>query len=66
MRQVAGPIEADVDRWRAPYMLHNVVPGDDRGAWQRQAVCARVAVPRTITGCADYVVRAMQIPKKRI
>ena len=37
------------------YMLRNFVPGDGHGAWQRLAVRARVAVHRTIIGCADYV-----------
>ena len=36
-------------------MLRNFVPGDVRGAWQRLAVRARVAVRRTIMGCDDYV-----------
>ena len=34
------------------------VPDDDREAWQRLTVRARVAVCRTITGYADYVVGA--------
>ena len=37
------------------YMLRNFGPGDGRGAWQRLAVRARLAVCRTIMGCADYV-----------
>ena len=38
-----------------PYMSRYFVPGDVRGAWQRLAVRARVAVHRTILGWADYV-----------
>ena len=37
------------------YMLRNFVAGDGHGARQRLAVHARVAVHRTIVGCADYV-----------
>ena len=37
------------------YMLRNFVPRDVCGAWQRLAVHARVAVHRTIMGCADNV-----------
>ena len=36
-------------------MLRNFVPGDVRGAWQRLAVRARVAVRRTIIECDEYV-----------
>ena len=53
-RQVAALIEAT---WSLAlkYMLRNFGPGDGRGAWQRLAVRARLAVCRTIMGCADYV-----------
>ena len=47
-----------------PYMLRNVLPGDCRGAWQRLAVRARVAVGRTITRCADYVALSKSNPKR--
>ena len=45
-------------------MLRNFVPGDVGGAWQRLAVRARVAVHRTIMGCADYVARSKSNPKE--
>ena len=45
---------SDIGRWRSN-MLRNFVAGDGRGAWQRLAVRARLAVCRTIMGCADYV-----------
>ena len=47
-----------------PYMLRNVLPGDGRGAWQRLAVRARVAVCRTIMWCADYVALSKSNPKE--
>ena len=53
-RQVAALIEA-TSVAGAQYMLRNFGPGDGRGAWQRLAVRARLAVCRTIMGCADYV-----------
>ena len=47
---------SDIGRWRSrTCLLRNFVPGDVRGAWQRLAVLARVAVHRTIMGCDEYV-----------
>ena len=51
-KQVAALIEATSV---VSFMLRNFVPGDVRGAWQRLAVRARVAVRRTIIGCDEYV-----------
>ena len=63
-RQVAAPIEANRSL-ALRYMLRNFVPGDGHGAWQRLAVHARVAVHRTIMGCADYVANNMNYIESR-
>ena len=46
---------SDIGRLALQYMLRNFGPGNGRGAWQRLAVRARLAVCRTIIGCTDYV-----------
>ena len=68
-RQVAVLIEAtSVAGAPVACLLRNFVPGDGRGAWQRLAVRARVAVHRTIMGWDGPIMlrRARQTPQKRI